>query len=102
MSTKFKSFALAAAALLVLAGTASAQVTTIEGVVKDEKGAPVQGAIIHMTRTDIKGSYTTKSDKKGHYGHYGLPIGLYNLTLEVNGKVVDSMNKVKTTLAGIP
>jgi tetratricopeptide (TPR) repeat protein len=102
MSNRFKSFALAAAAFVVMAGTAAAQVTTIEGVVKDEKGAPIQGAIIHMTRTDIKGNYTTKSDKKGHYGHYGLPIGTYDLTLEVNGKVVDSVNKVRTTLAGIP
>lgn len=102
MSNKFKNFALAAAAFVVMAGTAAAQVTTVEGVVKDEKGAPVQGAIIHLTRTDIKGSYTTKSDKKGHYGHYGLPIGTYDITLEVNGKVVDSINKVRTTLAGIP
>jgi len=102
MSTRIKRYALAAAAILLMAGTASAQVTTVEGVVKDEKGAPVQGAIIHLTRTDIKGNYTTKSDKKGHYGHYGLPIGTYDITLEVNGKVVDSMNKVRTTLAGIP
>jgi tetratricopeptide (TPR) repeat protein len=102
MSNKFKNFALAAAAFVVMAGTAAAQVTTVEGVVKDEKGAPVQGAIIHLTRTDIKGSYTTKSDKKGHYGHYGLPIGTYDITLEVNGKVVDTVNKVRTTLAGIP
>lgn len=102
MSNKFKSFALAAAAFVVMAGTASAQVTTVEGVVKDEKGAPVVGAIVHLTRTDIKGSYTTKSDKKGHYGHYGLPIGTYDITLEVNGKVVDTVNKVRTTLAGIP
>jgi tetratricopeptide (TPR) repeat protein len=102
MRIKFKHFALAATAFLLLTATASAQVTTIEGVVKDEKGQPVQGAIVHMTRTDIKGNYTTKTDKKGHYGHYGLPIGTYDITLEVNGKVVDSISKVRTTLAGIP
>jgi tetratricopeptide (TPR) repeat protein len=102
MSNRFKNFGLAAAAFVVMAGTAAAQVTTVEGVVKDEKGAPLQGAIIHLTRTDIKGNYTTKSDKKGHYGHYGLPIGTYDITLEVNGKVVDTVNKVRTTLSGIP
>jgi tetratricopeptide (TPR) repeat protein len=102
MSTKFKNFAMATAALILLTATASAQVTTLEGVVKDDKGAPVQGAIIHMTRTDIKGNYTTKTDKKGHYGHYGLPIGTYDITVEVNGKVVDGMNKIRTTLSGIP
>ena len=104
MSTKFKSYAVAAAAFVMMAATASAQVTTMEGVVKDEKGAPVQGAIIHMTRTDIKGNYTTKSDKKGHYGHYGLPIGTYDVSIEVNGKIVDSqtVKGVRTTLSGIP
>jgi tetratricopeptide (TPR) repeat protein len=104
MSTRFKSFALAAAAFVVLAGTASAQVTTVEGVVKDEKGAVVQGAIIHLTRTDIKGNYTTKSDKKGHYGHYGLPIGTYDISIEVNGKIIEgqTIKGVRTTLAGIP
>jgi tetratricopeptide (TPR) repeat protein len=102
MSTKFKSYALAVAAFAMMAATASAQVTTVEGVVKDEKGAVVQGAIIHLTRTDIKGNYTTKTDKKGHYGHYGLPIGTYDITLEVNGKVVDSVKAVRTTLSGIP
>jgi tetratricopeptide (TPR) repeat protein len=104
MSNKLKSFSLAAAAFVLMAGTAAAQVTTVEGVVKDEKGAPVQGAIIHLTRTDIKGNYTTKSDKKGHYGHYGLPIGMYDISIEVNGKTVDgqSIKGVKTSLAGIP
>ena len=102
MSNRFNSFALGTAAIVMMSATAFAQVTTVEGVVKDEKGAPVQGAIIHLVRTDIKGNYTTKTDKKGHYGHYGLPIGTYDITLEVNGKVVDQVNKVRTTLAGIP
>jgi len=106
MSRKFKNLALSlavpAAALFLLAATASAQVTTVEGVVKDEKGDPIQGAVIHLVRTDIKGNYTTKTDKKGHYGHYGLPIGTYDISLEVNGKEVDHVNKVRTTLAGIP
>jgi tetratricopeptide (TPR) repeat protein len=102
MSVQFRNLALSAAAFLLLAATASAQVTTIEGMVKDDKGNPVQGAIIRMERTDIKGNYTTKTDKKGHYGHYGLPIGMYNVSLELDGKVVDSVSKVKTTLNGVP
>jgi tetratricopeptide (TPR) repeat protein len=104
MSTRFHSFALAAAALVLLTATASAQVTTVEGVVKDDKGAPIKDAIIHLERTDIKGNYTTKSDKKGHYGHYGLPIGTYTISVEVGGKVIDylTMKGVRTTLAGIP
>jgi tetratricopeptide (TPR) repeat protein len=102
MSNRFNSFALGTAAVVMMSATAFAQVTTVEGMVKDEKGQPVLGAIIHLVRTDIKGNYTTKSDKKGHYGHYGLPIGTYDVSLEINGKTVDQVNKVRTTLSGIP
>src|SRR5262249_48872984 len=40
----------------------------------------------------------TTTDKKGHYFHAGLPLGTYNVTLEVDGKVRDSMKGVKTGL----
>ncbi len=102
MSKELKSLGLSAFAFLLLAGSASAQVTTLEGVVKDAQGKPIVGAIVIMERTDIKGNYKTKSDKKGHYGHYGLPIGLYNITCEVDGKPIDKISQVKTSLSGIP
>jgi tetratricopeptide (TPR) repeat protein len=75
-----------------------AQTTTLEGDVKGEDGKPLKDAIIKIERLDIKGNYKTKTDKKGHYIHAGLPIGNYNITLEVDGKDIDSVKNVRTKL----
>lgn len=85
--------------LLLLSLPAFAQTTTIEGIVKDPDGKPIQGAIVKMERTDIKGEYQVKTDKKGHYGHYGLPMGTYNISVLVDGQVKDLLNNVRTTPA---
>jgi hypothetical protein len=63
----FRNLAVAATGMAFLAVSAFAQITTIEGIVKGPDGNPVQGAEVHITRTDIKGNYKTKTDKKGHY-----------------------------------
>src|SRR6266496_1109644 len=75
-----------------------AQTTTIEGDVKGEDGKPLKDAIIKIERLDIKGNYKTKTDKKGHYIHAGLPIGNYNITCEVNGRDVDTVKNVRSKL----
>jgi tetratricopeptide (TPR) repeat protein len=93
---KFRNLALASAGVLVLALTSLAQVTSIEGDVKGTDGQPLKGAVINIERTDIKGHYPTKTDKKGHYIYTGLPIGTYNVTLLVDGKEVDSIKGVRT------
>jgi tetratricopeptide (TPR) repeat protein len=76
--------------------TAWAQTTTLEGVVKGPDGQPLKGAEIHLTRTDIKGSYNVKSDKKGHWIYTGLPFGTYDITCSVNGQVMDKVSAVKS------
>jgi len=73
-----------------------AQVTTMEGSVKDENGQPVAKALIKLDRTDIKGHYEVKSDKKGHWFYTGLPLGTFNLSCEINGQVVDKVEGVKS------
>src|SRR5689334_16048382 len=73
-----------------------AQVTTLEGNVKDENGQPLKGAVIKLERTDIKGHYQVKSDKKGHWFYTGLPLGTYNISCEVGGQVVDQVSGVKS------
>lgn len=75
-----------------------AQTSSLEGDVKDGDGNPVKGALVKIDRTDIKGSYKVKTDKKGHYFHAGLPLGLYKVTVEIDGKDVDFRDRVKTTL----
>jgi len=95
---KFRNLVVAAAATLFLAFTSFAQITAMEGDVKGEDGKPLQGAVIKIVRTDIKGNYTVKSDKKGHFFYNGLPIGVYNITVEVGGKEADGVNGVHTRL----
>ncbi len=90
--------ALVAVLSFLLAGLSWGQVSAIEGDVIAEDGSKLQGALIRIERTDIKGNYKVKTDKKGHYFHTGLPLGTYNVILEVNGKVVDTRKNVRTRL----
>jgi tetratricopeptide (TPR) repeat protein len=83
--------------LFTLAGFAQTT-TSLEGDVKGEDGQPLKGALVKIDREDIKGHYQVKTDKKGHYFHAGLPIGTYKISLEVDGKDVDYIDKVRTTL----
>jgi tetratricopeptide (TPR) repeat protein len=93
----FRNLALASAGLLVLAFTSLAQVTAIEGDAKDENGQPLVGAKVQITRTDIKGNYSTKTDKKGHYIYTGLQIGTYDITLLVGDKEADKVKGIRTS-----
>lgn len=98
MLVKLRNLALLLGAFVVFAGLGSAQTSGVEGTVKGADGQPVKGAVIKFDRTDIKGHYEVKTDKKGHYGHYGLPLGTYDITVEIDGKMADKLNKVKTQL----
>lgn len=81
---------------LVAACSAWAQTTTLEGDVKDPNGAPLKGAVIQLNRTDIKGHYQVKSDKKGHWLYTGLPMGKYDISCEVDGKQMDQVKGVQS------
>jgi len=97
MSFPLKSMALSGLALLFLSLPAFSQTSIIEGVVKDADGKLMAGAVVNIDRTDIKGHYTVKTDKKGHYGHYGLPLGgIYDVSLTVDGQVKDLVKSVRT------
>jgi tetratricopeptide (TPR) repeat protein len=84
--------------LSLFAGLSLAQTSSLEGDVKGEDGAMLKGALVKIERTDIKGSYKVKTDKKGHYFHTGLPLGMYNITVEVDGKDKDFVKGVRTRL----
>lgn len=94
----FRKFALGAAAAFLFAGLSFAQTTAISGSVKGEDGKGLKDAQIKITRTDIKGNYKVKTNKKGEYYYGGLPLGNYNVVLEVNGQDVDTVNGIRTTL----
>ena len=96
---KFRNLILATAGLLFFGFTSLAQITAIEGDVKGDDGKPLVGAVVKIDRYDITAHYKTKTDKKGHYFYNGLPLGNYNVTLEVDGKDVDSTKGVRSKLS---
>jgi tetratricopeptide (TPR) repeat protein len=95
---KLRTVAMPALGILLCALAGFAQTSSLEGDVKGPDGAPLKGALIKIDRTDIKGHYQVKTDKKGHYFYGGLPLGAYKVTLEVDGKDVDYVNGVRSKL----
>src|SRR5436309_13257347 len=84
--------------LLLFSLAAAAQTSSLSGEVKGDDGKPLKDAWIKIERKDIKGSYKVKTNKKGEYFHAGLPLGTYDVMLEVDGKVVDQIKGVRTKL----
>ncbi len=106
MRAAFTKVLMVPAAALLFTSLAMAQTGAIEGDVKNDDGSPMPkgdckkstGACVKIERTDIKGNYQTATDKKGHFFHAGLPLGTYNVTLEVDGKMRDRIQGVRTRL----
>jgi tetratricopeptide (TPR) repeat protein len=94
---KIRNLALSAAGMALFALASFAQITGVEGVVKGTDGKIVQGAEVRIHRTDIKGDYKCKTDKKGHYIYNGLPIGTYDISIWIDGKQVDQLKGMKTS-----
>jgi Tfp pilus assembly protein PilF len=91
--------ALMAAACLVSAGLASAQMGTFTGKVIGEDGKGLQGVVIKIERKDIKGNWQTKTNKKGDWTYSGMPVpGQFVITCEYNGAVVDQLNGVRSQM----
>jgi Tfp pilus assembly protein PilF len=92
-----KRFALITCALigLLCAAPAVAQFGALEGDVKDAEGKPMVGAQILIERKDIKGTYKTKTDKKGHYYHGGLPLGTFKISLMDGERVLIWFDNVR-------
>lgn len=87
---------------LLGACAAFAQTTTLQGDVKDANGQPLKGALIVLDRTDIKGHYQVKTDKHGHWLYTGLPSGTFDISCEVDGKVMDKVSKVHSSYGDNP
>jgi hypothetical protein len=70
-----------AAALLLIAGTATAQTTTgsIQGAVKDGTGAVLPGATVTATNVDTGFARSTTTDGDGAYALRLLPLGQYKI-----------------------
>jgi hypothetical protein len=82
--------------MLFIASTLAAS-SVLEGIVKDSKGHPIEGADIRIETKNAGRLLTTvKTDANGRYILQGLPAGGYRVTLLVNGAVKTCINN--TTL----
>src|SRR5690242_12224312 len=80
---------------IICAVPAHAQFGAIEGDIKGADGKPAPNLQVVITRTDIKGEYKTKSDKKGHYYHGGLPLGTFTIKVMDGDKIMDQIAGVR-------
>ena len=73
--------------IVVLAGVASAQVTTgtISGTVADPNGAVVLGADVKATNLDTNSARSASSDSDGHFAFTLLPPGRYHVEVNAPG-----------------
>ena len=79
--------------LILFVASAWAANSVLEGIVKDGKGHPIEGADIRIeTRNAGRLLTTVKTDVNGRYILEGLPAGNYRITLAVNGAVKTSIN----------
>jgi hypothetical protein len=79
--------------LILLVTGARAASSVLEGIVKDAKGHPIEGADIRIeTKNSGRLLTTVKTDVNGHYILDGLPAGNYRTTLVVHGTVKTSIN----------
>ena len=74
------------APLFLFGSVGFAQTSNVMGDILGTDGKPLVGGQIKLDRTDIKASYTVKTDKKGHFLYANLPTGIYDFTLLVDGK----------------
>ena len=68
------------------AQSVSAQIGRVGGVVKDERGEPIRGAVVIAENPDVKpDSLTTTTDDKGRFAMIGLRSGTWLLTAYAPG-----------------
>jgi 5-hydroxyisourate hydrolase-like protein (transthyretin family) len=92
-----KSLEIGFVGLFICAASAWAGPSSIQGIVKDAKGQPIKGADVRIESKDGKQLFNTvKTDAKGRYISQGLTVGIYRVSLVVNGTVKGSISNTKT------
>src|SRR5215471_8977982 len=91
-----KSIWMAFIGVVLFVASASAASSVLQGIVKDAKGQPIQGADIRIEATNTGRLLTkVKTTLNGRYSLEGLPEGKYRVTLVVNGAVKASINNTR-------
>jgi len=88
-----KSTLIALIGVMLSVASASAANSVLQGIVKDAKGHPIQGADIRIEAPNTGRLLTTvKTNVNGRYSLESLAAGNYRVTLVVNGAVKASIN----------
>src|SRR5207248_6837418 len=92
-----KSYSISFVGLFLLAFSASAGTSAFDGVVKDPAGHPVNGTDVRIEATNGSNfSRIVKTDATGRYTSDGLPVGIYKVSVVVNGTVKASILNAST------
>jgi hypothetical protein len=92
-----KSLRIGLIGLILSVATVWAGPSAIQGFVKDAKGQAIKGADVQIASKDGKQQFNTvKTDAKGRYISESLPVGIYRVTLVVNGAVKASITNTNT------
>jgi hypothetical protein len=91
-----KSFQIGLTGLFVFVASAWAG-GSLQGVVTDAAGQPIKNAEIRVEPRDGGNVLaSTKTDAQGRYATANLPLGVYRVSLIVNGAMRSSINNTKT------
>lgn len=101
---KFHIGSAAMAVTVLLTPIVFAQTNGFLGIVTWEDGQPAKKVMVKidgtkMDRVDVKAPHIKRTtDKNGRYRIYGLPLGVYDLSVEVGGKQMDKAPRVRLRL----
>jgi hypothetical protein len=94
---------LTVAAMLCLAGAASAQTARAAGSVRDVDGKPIKGATIRATNPDAyPPQVVSTSDDRGRWAMIGMRIGTYGFVVEAPGYLPVRADAAVRTAASAP
>jgi tetratricopeptide (TPR) repeat protein len=94
--------ALAGIIVAALAGTATAQVGRVVGLVRDERGQPIKGATVAAENPEASPkSLTATTDGKGRFAMIGLRSGQWSLAAKAPGFDPES-GRLQVRAAGTP
>jgi len=82
--------------------SAFGQITGMRGVVKGQDGQPAVDAEIRIERKDNKGSFKTKTNKKGEFVYMGLQSGTYDVAVFIANAEADKQVNIRVSLNDQP
>ena len=87
--------------LSVFAGVAAAQSTTqsIQGLITDSSSAVIAGAVVTITSNETGISRSIKTNETGNYSFPLVPIGNYDLRVEMQGFKTDTVRGIRVETA---